>query len=207
MKLLAKSHKGELVAVAYNVSDSEMAILGKLIAQESLTALSMQVDLQTGGIQSFYDLATVTLSQSPMAVLMPARLLTRGPEPELDAILVQANALRYLSKCVNQFRAKSDKKIVDQSVVYAEKVSQAKRVVEGETANVGYVELEAKTKNLSISDAAVAILDAAEAHDAMLFRTEKVRISFAQKAYSLSTHADLAGFKSEVADALRLIPT
>ena len=71
-----------------------------------------------------------------------------------------------------------------------------------ETSGINYVQLEADTKGLSVSDAALSILEAAEKHEAMLFKTESIRIRYTKAAYELKTHAELAEFKSRLSAEL-----
>ena len=107
-----------------------------------------------------------------------------------------------MAYCVNKKREVLNKSLVGQDVVYATKVEQANSALSGATANVGYVDLEAKSKGLSLSDAAISILNASENHNLLLFKTESVRMEFSKKAYGLETPADLTQFRSDVDEAL-----
>ena len=199
MKLLAKQYGGDLIAVAYNVTKTDMAILDTLIQRESLIALDSASD--SHGL-AHQPAKVMQRTGGPLVEVFPATLHSINATDEQVALMIVSNALRYTCIAVNTLRTALDKKLVDQQVVYAEKVVQAKRVVEGETGNIGYVELEAETKGLSVSDAALSILEAAEKHEAMLFKTESIRIRYTKAAYELKTHAELAEFKSRLSAEL-----
>ena len=200
MKILAKQYGEDLVAVVYNVTVPDLAILDLLIQAENLVSLDAQSE--SNGLLMVQP-AKVVPRIGHMANLFPATLHAINTTDEQVALMIVSNALRYTCVAVNVHRANFDKRITDQQVVYAEKVVQAKRVVEGdETSGINYVQLEADTKGLSVSDAALSILEAAEKHEAMLFKTESIRIRYTKAAYELKTHAELAEFKSRLSAEL-----
>ena len=169
MKILAKQYGEDLVAVVYNVTVPDLAILDLLIQAENLVSLDAQSE--SNGLLTVQP-PKVVPRIGHTANIFPAPLHAINTIDEQVALLIVPNALRYTCFAVNMHRANFDKRITDQQVVYAEKVVQAKRVVDGdETSGINYVQLEAETKGLSVSDAALSILEAAEKHEAMLFKT------------------------------------
>ena len=200
MKVLAKQYGEHLVAVAYKVSPSDVAVLSNLIEAEGLvleSATSQYVPEEPTQIAQHRPLPEGALSKS----LLPALDQVKYTAEQM-ALYVRIRALRYVAYCVNKKREVLNKSLVEQDVVYATKVEQANSVLSGATANVGYVDLEAKSKGLSLSDAAISILNASENHNLLLFKTESVRMEFSKKAYGLETPADLTQFRSDVDEAL-----
>ena len=200
MKVLAKQYGEHLVAVAYKVSPSDVAVLSNLIEAEGLvleSATSQYVPAEPTQIAQHRPLPEGALSKSFLPALDPVNYTA-----EQMALYVRIRALRYVAYCVNKKREVLHKSLVGQDVVYATKVEQANSVLSGATANVGYVDLESKSKGLSLSDAAISILNASENHNLLLFMTESVRMEFSKKAYGLETPADLTQFRSDVDEAL-----
>ena len=200
MKVLAKQYGEHLVAVAYKVSPSDVAVLSNLIEAEGLvleSATSQYVPAEPTQIAQHRPLPEGPLSKS----FLPALDLVNYTAEQM-ALYVRIRALRYVAYCVNKKREVLNKSLVEQDVVYATKVEQANSVLSGATANVGYVDLESKSKGLSLSDAAISILNASENHNLLLFKTESVRMEFSKKAYGLETPADLTQFRSDVDEAL-----